>query len=93
MFRALRECEEAKMAHAPAAKDFHRRGKKLLRDILIPKRRVHRQRAEKTEAAPMSREIRADEFPIAFGSEHGRWIGLPARSSMFDASGPTRILR
>ena len=67
------------MPVAPAAKNFHGRAKQLLRDAAIPVFRFHGERAEKTEAAPIRREIRTDQLAIMLGAKRGCGVGLPAR--------------
>jgi hypothetical protein len=74
------------MPATPAAKKFHRRYEQLLRDATIPKIRMNRERAEKSEAAPIRCEVRADQFSFALGHKRRGRIGLPTRKGTVTVS-------
>ena len=56
------------MPVAPAPKDVHGRTEQLLRDATIPVFRLHGERAEKAEAAPIRRKIRTDQLAVMLGA-------------------------
>src|SRR5258708_37611201 len=80
MLGALREGEEAGMAGAPSVERITGSGDQTLPDALIVEVGTHRERAEKTDAAPAGREIRAQQLAIPFGRERGDVLG--AETSM-----------
>jgi hypothetical protein len=80
MFRACRKRVKSEMSIAPALEQLHGRREQLLSHSSVPVVGMDREGSEETEAAPVRREIRSDQFAVMLGRQDGGGIGSPSRA-------------
>ena len=82
MLLALRESEETSVRRTPFVEEFDDRFHQTFANTAVPKIRLDRQWSEEADTAPVSCEVRTDNFAIHLGSKSSFRIREPTISNV-----------